>query len=84
MRRLLEEALPFRKLVDLGIVEYREFACSRATFRWLAGGGMRSVDGVPVTLFVADDCDGGPNVIVQARPAVWEIKSGTYSWQEAA
>lgn len=76
--------MPFRKLVDVGIREYREFACSRTTLRWLADGSMRCVDGMPVVLWVADECNGGPNVIVQARPAVWEHAVGTYSWREAA
>lgn len=68
----------------MGMREYREFACSRRTFGWLAGGAMRSVDGMAVTLRVADECGGGPNVIVQAIPAVWEHAAGTYSWREAA
>ena len=76
--------MPFGKLVDMGIREYREFACSRRTFAWLEGGAMRVVDGVPVVLAVADECGGGPNVVVQARPEVWEHTAGTYSWQEAA
>ena len=74
--------MPFRRIVDMGLLEYREFACSRRTFEWLAAGAMRVVDGEPVTLAVADVA--GPNVIVQARPAVWEHGTGVYSWQEAA
>lgn len=83
MRRWLEDELPFGKLMDFGMVEYREFACSRATYEWLAGGAMTSVDGVPVKLWVADSY--GANVIVQARPENWVRKeSAAYAWQKAA
>lgn len=67
LTRWLEDELPFGKLMDTGIVEYREFACSRRTLAWLDGGAMRTVDGSPVRLWVADVCPGGRNVIVQAR-----------------
>lgn len=70
-------------MVDMGMREYREFACSRRTLRWLLDGAMTHVDGVAVVLTVADETCGG-NVIVQARPAVWEHEPGVYSWQEAA
>ena len=60
--------LPFGKLIDGGFRNYTEFACSRETFAWLYGGAMRSIDGQPVALRVAEECVGGHNVIVQARP----------------
>lgn len=83
IRRLLEDELPFGRLVDMGMVEYREFACSWRTLSWLRAGGMRQVDGVPVTLAVADTA--GPNVVVQARPeAGWAQVSPSYAWQAAA
>jgi hypothetical protein len=60
--------LPFRQIVDCGVVGYHEFACSKATFEWLAGGAMRVVDGIPVRLKVADECVGGHNVFVKVYP----------------
>lgn len=82
MKRMLEGPLPFRKIVDMGLLEYREFACSVATFEWLRSGGMRSVDGVPVRLHVADRSVDGTNVIVQAVPESWEQRSRSYAWQQ--
>ena len=68
MNRMLEQELPFKKIVDCGLAEYREFACSNDTFVWLRDGAMTSVDGQPVQLQIVDRA--GPNVIVAARP-VW-------------
>lgn len=64
-----DQALPFRRIVDCGIVGYHEFACSWATFEWLAGGAMRVLDGVPVRLQVMGECVGGHNVFVKVWPA---------------
>lgn len=59
--------LPFGKLF-LWQPDYREFACSRETFEWLAAGGMRELDGEPVSLQVMDTLVGGFNVMVK----VWD------------
>lgn len=60
-----DEPLPFGSIVDCGLVEYHEFACSVETYEWLRAGGMTHVNGEPVTLRIADrPCEW--NVIVQA------------------
>lgn len=58
--------LPFGKIEDCGISGYHEFACSKETFDWLAGGAMTHVDGVPVRLQVMATI--GDNVVVHAWP----------------
>lgn len=66
MNRMLDDTLPFGKLVDLGMREYGEFACSSATAVWLQAGAMRTVDGRRVSLIqVVDRCENsaGDNVI---------------------
>lgn len=66
---LTAEPLPFRRLLDCGMREYQEFACSRRTFRWLRfGGGMRVVDGRPVLVRIVEEIPGGHNVIARADP----------------
>jgi len=67
---LTDGPLPFGKLVDLGIVEYREFACSVETFEWLKGGAMTHVNGEPVTLSIAER-PSEHNVIVKAVTPSW-------------
>lgn len=81
--RMLEATLPFRKIVDIGMAEYREFACSRATYEWLAGGAMTHLDGQPVTLAVVDVCRNPDNVIVAAWRADNQT-SAAYAWQKQA
>lgn len=67
--------LPFGKLVDCGMVEYREFACSWDTFRWLRDGAMRRLNGEPVTLSVAERVGGNHNVIVKAITPSWQWRT---------
>lgn len=62
--------LPFGKLVDCGLVEYREFACSNETFEWLKAGAMTHVNGEPVTLSIAER-PSPDNVIVKAVTPSW-------------
>ena len=62
--------LPFGKIVDCGLVEYREFACSLETYEWLRGGAMTHVNGEPVTLSIADR-PSEHNVIVKAVTPSW-------------
>lgn len=69
MNRMLSEPIPFGRLVDCGMREYGEFACSVETAEWLAAGGMRRVDGREVWVQVVDVAAGG-NVICAARPRV--------------
>ena len=66
VNRMLEQTLPFRKLVDVGIGAYGEFACSRATAEWLIAGGMTRVDGRPVSVQIVEQCTAN-NVICAAR-----------------
>lgn len=71
MKHLLSGGpLPFGKLIDCGIVEYREFACSVETFEWLKAGAMTHVNGEPVTLSVAER-PSEHNVIVKAVTPSW-------------
>lgn len=67
MTRMLEAPLPFGRLVDCGMREYGEFACSSETAEWLRNGGMSRVDGRDVWVQVVETCAGG-NVICAARP----------------
>ena len=61
---LSDAPLPFRKIMDVGIVSYDQFACSRSTLSWLQTGGLfRDVE-----LQIVDECVGGHNVIVRAWP----------------
>jgi hypothetical protein len=62
---LSDGPLPFGELLDLGLRDYREAACSKSTVAWLRQGGMTSLDGATVTLRVMDECPGGHNVIVR-------------------
>lgn len=80
---LADGPLPFGRLWDCGMVQYREFACSVETFEWLREGAMRVLDGVPVRLVVAERCVGGHNVIVKCEPreGVRDHAPATYAWQ---
>lgn len=71
---LTDGPLPFGKLVDCGMVEYREFACSWETFRWLKAGAMRRLNGETVTLTVADR-PSVHNVIVKAVTPSWQWRT---------
>lgn len=62
--------LPFGRLVDCGLVEYREFACSNETYEWLVAGAMTHVNGEEVTLSIADR-PSEHNVIVKAVTPSW-------------
>lgn len=62
---LLTDPLPFGELFDLGIRNYREFACSKSTLNWLKAGAMTSLDGDQVTLRVMEEVPPGHNVIVK-------------------
>lgn len=65
-----DEPLPFGKLVDCGMVEYHEFACSVETYEWLRGGAMTHLNGEPVTLSICDR-PSEHNVIVKAMTPSW-------------
>lgn len=75
VNRMLEAPLPYGRLVDLGMREYGEFACSAETAAWLQAGGMTSVDGRRVRVEVVDFCEqaraasGVDNVICAIRDA---------------
>lgn len=71
----LENPLPFGKIWDAGMVEYREFICSRETFDWLRNGGMTHVDGKPVWLWEAESFK--DNVIVQVIDRYEPTVAGT-------
>lgn len=62
--------LPFGQIVDCGLVEYHEFACSIETYEWLRDGGMTHLNGEPVTLSIADR-PSAHNVIVKAVTPSW-------------
>lgn len=64
---MLERRLPFGRLVDVGMREYGEFACSAETAEMLRSGGMTHVDGRRVWVQVVESCSAG-NVICAARP----------------
>ncbi len=61
---LSDAPLPFRKIMDVGIVSYDQFACSRSTLSWMQSQGIP----VDAHLQVVDECVGGHNVIVKAWP----------------
>ena len=61
---LSDGPLPFRQIMDTGLMSYHEFACSRATFSWMQASGIPS-DG---RLQLVEQCVGGHNVIVK----VWQ------------
>ena len=61
---LSDAPLPFRTVMDAGIVSYDEFACSRSTLSWM------QQEGIPTNSYlqVVDECVGGHNVIVKVWP----------------
>jgi hypothetical protein len=61
---LSDGPLPFRTVMDAGIVSYDEFACSHSTLSWLLANGIPS----DARLQVVEECRGGHNVIVKAWP----------------
>jgi hypothetical protein len=69
--------LPFGQIVDCGLVEYREFACSVDTFEWLKAGAMTHINGEPVTLSIADR-PSEHNVIVKAVTPSWQWTARVY------
>jgi hypothetical protein len=50
--------------MDVGLMSYHEFACSRATLSWMQASGIPQ-DG---TLQVVEQCVGGHNVVVKVWP----------------
>ena len=58
---LSDGPLPFRKVMDVGLMSYHEFACSRATLSWMQATGIPQ-DG---RLQIVEQCVGGHNVIVK-------------------
>ena len=65
---LSDGPLPFKQVMDVGLVSYHEFACSHSTLSWLRASGLPKVAGEPVQLQVVEQCIGGHNVIVKAWP----------------
>ena len=61
---LSDGPLPYRKVMDVGIRSYDEFACSRSTLSWMQATGIPQ-DG---DLQVVEQCLGGHNVVVK----VWQ------------
>lgn len=61
---LSDGPLPFRQIMDAGLLSYDEFACSRSTLSWLQASGLPS----DASLQVVEECVGGHNVIVKAWP----------------
>ena len=61
---LSDAPLPFRTVMDAGIVSYDEFVCSRSTLSWM------QAEGIPTNSYlqVVDECVGGHNVIVKVWP----------------
>ena len=59
---LSDGPLPFRKIMDVGVLSYDEFACSKSTFSWLQSTWS------DVALQVVEECPNGHNVIVKAWP----------------
>lgn len=56
--------MPYRQVMDAGLVSYDEFACSRSTLSWMQATGIPA-DG---RLQVVEECVGGHNVIVKVWP----------------
>jgi hypothetical protein len=68
---LSDEPLPYRQVMDVGLLSYHEFACSHSTLSWLQTSGLpRDDQGQPMRLQVVEECVGGHNVIVK----VWEAQ----------
>ena len=66
---LSDGPLPFRKVMDVGLMSYDEFACSHSTLSWLRASGIpRTTEGQPAYLQVVEQCVGGHNVIVRVCP----------------
>ena len=61
---LSDGPLPFRTVMDVGLLSYDEFACSYSTLSWLQATGVPT----DATLQVVEECVGGHNVIVKAWP----------------
>ena len=61
---LSDGPLPYRKVMDVGLQSYDEFACSRSTLSWMQASGIP----YDATLQVVEECAGGHNVIVKAWP----------------
>ena len=61
---LSDGPLPFRMVMDVGLMSYDEFACSHSTLSWLLSSGIP----VDARLQVVEQCRGGHNVIVKAWP----------------
>ena len=50
--------------MDVGLVSYDEFACSRSTLSWMQANNVPC----DARLQVVEECVGGHNVIVKAYP----------------
>jgi len=61
---LSDGPLPYRKVMDVGIRSYDEFACSRSTLSWMQAQGIPA----DARLQVVEECVGGHNVIVKLHP----------------
>ena len=61
---LSDGPLPFRKIMDVGLLSYDEFACSKSTLSWMQSEGLPN----DMRLQVVEQCIGGHNVIVKAWP----------------
>lgn len=61
---LSDGPLPYRQIMDVGLLSYHEFACSHSTLSWMRTAGVpRDAD-----LQIMEECVGGHNVIVKAWP----------------
>lgn len=62
---LSDAPLQFGELIDLGLRDYGEAACSKSTMQWLKAGAMTRLDGQTVSFRVMEECPGGHNVILR-------------------
>lgn len=60
---LSDGPLPFGRIMDVGLMSYHEFACSKSTLSWMQATGI-PIDG---TLQIVEQCVGGHNVIVKVH-----------------
>jgi hypothetical protein len=61
---LSDGPLPYRTIMDVGLLSYDEFACSHSTLSWLRATGRPA----GAQLQVVEQCVGGHNVIVKVHP----------------
>lgn len=68
---LSDGPLPYRKIMDVGVLSYDEFACSKSTLSWMQAEGLPR----DAELQVVEECVGGHNVIVKAWPKEGQVEA---------